>query len=68
MLIQEQLTIINKDFVHTWSSIGNFIANEDGTWYGEAFDPAPTPHAYVETDVNIEEWEREQEETQGEPE
>lgn len=68
MLIQENLYIAEKWFTHTFSSIGNFIEDEQGVRYADAFDLADHPRIYIETDVNIEEWERQQEETQGEPE
>ena len=67
----QYVTLNDADFRITFSDKGNFIENEEGVRYGKAYDLVGSPHTYTETDVNIEEWEKEQEnntENQGEPE
>ena len=70
MIVKEYLEIGGKQFVKTYSDKGNFIENEEGVRYGEAFDLATVSHVYTETDINIEEWEEEErrkQEEQDEP-
>lgn len=53
MIVTENLTINNKEFVKTYSDIGMTI-ERDGVRYDEAIDPAELGRVYTETDEPIE--------------
>lgn len=52
-LIQETITINDKQYLHTYSDANCFVLQTDtGISYGEAIDPINNPlnHSYVEGD------------------
>lgn len=54
MIITENLTINNREFIKTFSDAG-FMIERDGVRYSEAIDPAEFGRTYIETDEKIEE-------------
>lgn len=52
MIITENLTINNKNFVKTYSYSG-YMVERDGVRYGEAIDPAHLNRQYTETDEPV---------------
>ena len=54
MIITENVTIKNREFVKTYSDAGYYIAR-DGVEYEEAYDPAGSGRTYTETDHKIQE-------------
>ena len=55
MIVREELTINNKNFIKTYSDKGMMI-ERDGVQYSEAIDPIEfaEERVYVETDIPIE--------------
>ena len=55
MIVREELTIKNKQFVKTYSDINHYI-ERDGVQYSEAIDPIEfaDERNYIETDIPIE--------------
>ena len=53
MIITENLTINNRQFIKTVSDAG-FMIERDGVQYSEAIDPAEFGRTYTETDIPIE--------------
>jgi hypothetical protein len=53
MIVTENMTINEKDFVKTYSDEG-FMVERDGVHYSEAIDPAEFGREYTETDIPIE--------------
>ena len=54
MLIQELVTVNNRQFTHTYSSDKKFIKQiESGALYNEAFDTLKRNFHYIETDTLI---------------
>ena len=55
MIVREDITINNKNFIKTYSDIGMMI-ERDGVQYSEAIDPIEfaEERVYVETDIPIE--------------
>ena len=52
MIIQEIITIDNKEFTHTYSSDNKFIKQvETGAIYDQAFDTQKRHFNYIETDI-----------------
>lgn len=52
MIITEQITINNKQFIKTYSDAG-FMIERDGVQYGEAIDLSELGRTYTETDIPI---------------
>ena len=52
MLVRENMKIVGRAFVKTYSDAGFYI-ERDGVRYSEAIDPADIPHEYTETDEPI---------------
>ena len=63
MIITENLTINNREFIKTYSDLGMMV-ERDGVRYSEAIDPAEFGRKYIETDEPIEKEELEEEATQ----
>ena len=61
MIIREEITIKDKQFIKTYSDKGMYI-ERDGVQYSEAIDPIGTNREYIETDIPIEHTEITQEE------
>ena len=53
MIITENLTISEKEFIKTYSDDG-FMIKREGVRYSEAIDPAEFNRQYIETDELIE--------------
>lgn len=53
MIITENLTINNREFIKTFSDAG-FMIERDGVRYSEAIDPAEFGRTYIETDEPVE--------------
>ena len=54
MIKQEQLIINGKQFVKTYSDLGNYIIQQPtGIKYSEAIDIAPCKYTYEETDLML---------------
>jgi hypothetical protein len=53
MIITEQITINNKQFIKTYSDSGFMIERENAR-YSEAIDSAELGRTYTETDIPIE--------------
>lgn len=53
MIITEQMTINNKQFIKTYSDSG-FMVECENMQYSEAIDPAELGRTYTETDIPIE--------------
>lgn len=52
MIIQEQLTIGERDFIRTYSDAGRYVvSDETGVEYTEAYDPAELGRTYHEGDI-----------------
>lgn len=54
MIIQETTVINNKEYLHTYSSLGYQIARE-GKLYYDAIDPIGSEREYKETAIKISE-------------
>ena len=52
MIITENLTINNREFIKTYSDLGMMV-ERDGVRYSEAIDPAEFGRQYIETDEPI---------------
>ena len=50
MIITENLTINNKPFIKTYSSLG-YMVEREGVQYSEAIDPAEFNRVYTETTI-----------------
>lgn len=56
MIIQEEVIINNKKFLHTYSDINHYILQvETNTKYDAAYDVLPCKYTYEESDEVIEE-------------
>lgn len=56
MIKQEKVIINNREFIKTYSDIGNYILQvETGIKYSEAVDIEPLRYTYKETEEKIEE-------------
>ena len=56
MLIQEKITINNKELLHTYSDNNKYILQvETNVKYNEAYDIIPCKYTYTETEETIEE-------------
>lgn len=56
MIKQEKVIINDREFIKTYSDIGNYILQvETGIKYGEAIDIEPLRYTYKETEEKIEE-------------
>ena len=56
MIIQEIVTVHNRQFKHTYSSEAKYIQQvETGAIYDEAYDTMARDFNYIETDAKIEE-------------
>lgn len=53
MIITEQITFNNKQFIKTYSDAG-FMIERDGVQYSEAIDPSEFGRTYTETDIPVE--------------
>lgn len=53
MIITEQMTIKNRQFIKTYSDSG-FMIERENMQYSEAIDPAELDRTYTETDIPIE--------------
>lgn len=53
MIVTENLTIGDREFIKTYSDSG-FMIERDGARYSEAIDPAEFGRQYIETDEKIE--------------
>lgn len=53
MIIAEQITINDRQFIKTYSDSG-YMVERDGAQYSEAIDPAEFGRTYTETDIPIE--------------
>ena len=53
MIISEQITINDRQFIKTYSDSG-FMVECDGAQYSEAIDPAEFGRTYTETDISVE--------------
>lgn len=54
MIIVEQVTINNRDFIRTYSDDGRYVVR-DGVSYSEAIDPIGTGRVYTEGEIMPEE-------------
>ena len=54
MIITENVTINNRDFIRTYSDEGRYVVR-DGVSYSEAIDPIGTGRAYTEGEIMPEE-------------
>lgn len=61
MLVTEQITINNHEYIHNYSDAGFYI-ERDEIYYADAIDPLNMGRVYTETDIPIEEDEVENEE------
>ena len=52
MLVTETVTIDEREYIHNYSGIGNYI-ERDGICYEEAYDPPESGRVYTETDTPI---------------
>ena len=53
MIISEQITINDRQFIKTYSDSG-FMVERDGVQYSEAIDPTEFGRTYTETDIPVE--------------
>ena len=53
MIIIENITIRNRDFIRTYSD-KNMMIECDGIHYSEAIDPSNIHRYYIETDIPVE--------------
>ena len=54
MIITENVTIRNREFIRTYSDEGRYVVR-DGVSYSEAIDPIGTGRVYTEGDIMPEE-------------
>ena len=54
MIITENVTIRNRDFIRTYSDEGRYVVR-DGVSYSEAIDPIGTGRVYTEGEIMPEE-------------
>lgn len=54
MIITENVTIRDRDFIRTYSDEGRYVVR-DGVSYSEAIDPIGTGRVYTEGDIMPEE-------------
>lgn len=50
MIVTEQVTINNRDFIRTYSDEGRYVVR-DGVSYSEAVDPIGTGRVYTEGEI-----------------
>lgn len=52
MLITETVTIDEKEYIHNYSDVGNYI-ERDEILYDKAYDPPEAGYIYTESDTPI---------------
>ena len=58
MIQTELITVDNRQLRRTWSDAG-FMIERDGALYSEAVDPVEFDRVYIETDILIDDTEKE---------
>lgn len=54
MIVTENKTIRNHEYLHTYSDKGYYIQSvDDGEYYEDAYDPYNSTRTYTETDTLI---------------
>lgn len=53
MLITETVTIDEREYIHNYSDVGNYI-ERDEILYDKAYDPPEAGYIYTESDTPIE--------------
>lgn len=61
MITQETLELNGKQYLHTYSDTYMIMQIETGAVYADAMDIIPCEYTYVETDIELENHEEEQE-------